>query len=114
MKPVSSHLQPDDETRPEERPWSTKAQDVAAVLWPSFLVAAFATMLFFAWVDPEALVEVTTPSVSLSRTAGYSIGFFFFWLMAAVSSIVTLYLVRTAHETRRSRLGNVTPGEFKE
>ena len=42
---------------PEQLPWSRRAQAIAAVLWPSFLAAAFATMLFFAFVDPEALRE---------------------------------------------------------
>jgi hypothetical protein len=28
---------------------------------------------------------------------GYAVGFFFFWLIAALSSLMTLYLVRTAH-----------------
>jgi hypothetical protein len=28
---------------------------------------------------------------------GYAVGFFFFWLICNVSSLVTLYLVRTAH-----------------
>jgi hypothetical protein len=28
---------------------------------------------------------------------GYAVGFFFFWLVAALSSLMTLYLVRTAH-----------------
>ena len=28
---------------------------------------------------------------------GYAVGFFFFWLIAALSSLMSLYLVRTAH-----------------
>jgi hypothetical protein len=28
---------------------------------------------------------------------GYAVGFFFFWLVASLSSLLTLYLVRTAH-----------------
>jgi hypothetical protein len=29
--------------------------------------------------------------------SGYAIGFFFFWLISALSSLLTLYLARTAH-----------------
>jgi hypothetical protein len=77
-------------------PWSTAAQTIAAILWPSFLAAALATMTFFAYVDPEYLGEVTTPPLELSRTASYGIGFFFFWFVAAMSSAVSAYLLRTA------------------
>jgi hypothetical protein len=28
---------------------------------------------------------------------GYAVGFFFFWLISALSSLLTLYLARTAH-----------------
>ncbi len=28
---------------------------------------------------------------------GYAVGFFFFWLVSSLSSLLTLYLVRTAH-----------------
>ncbi len=42
---------------PPPRPWSTRAQLLAAVLWPSLLAASFATMLFFAFIDPGLLHE---------------------------------------------------------
>lgn len=76
--------------------WSARAQAIAAVLWPSFLSAALATMVFFAFIDPAGLHEVTTPPVELSRTASYGVGFFFFWFVAAMSSAVSAYLLRTA------------------
>jgi hypothetical protein len=63
------------------------------ILWPSFLVAAVAEMVFFALFDPGELVFFGQP-LELSRTAVYSIGFFLFWGFAAVSSALTLYLGR--------------------
>lgn len=78
-------------------PWSRAAQAIAAVLWPSFLAGSFATMLFFAFVDPELLADATSPPLDVSRMTGYAIGFFFFWLIALVSSAVSVYLVQTAH-----------------
>jgi hypothetical protein len=78
-------------------PWSRPAQAVAAVLWPSFLAASFATMLFFAYVDPELLGHATSPALEVSRMTGYGIGFFFFWLITMVSSAISVYLLQTGH-----------------
>lgn len=86
-------------------PWSVTAQTVAAVLWPSFLAAALATMLCFAFVDPEHLGDFTTPPLELSRTASYGLGFFFFWFVAAMSSAVSAYLLRTARPDARPGAG---------
>jgi hypothetical protein len=61
------------------------------ILWPSFLVAAAAEMVFFALFDPGDLVFFGQP-LELSRTAIYSIGFFVFWAFAAVSSALSVYL----------------------
>jgi hypothetical protein len=61
------------------------------ILWPSFLVAAAAEMVFFALFDPGDLVFFGQP-LELSRTAIYSIGFFVFWTFAAVSSTLSIYL----------------------
>lgn len=84
---------------PGERTWSQRAQDIAAVAWPSFLVAAMATMLFFAFIDPTVLQEATFPSWDLGRMTGYALGFFFFWGIAFASSALTLFLARSG--TRR-------------
>jgi hypothetical protein len=46
---------------------------------------------------------------------GYAVGFFFFWLVSALSSLLTLYLVRTAHaeppETEENADGGVRSTE---
>jgi hypothetical protein len=77
-------------------PWSRARQDVAIVLWPSFLVAAVATMLFFAVFDPPLIGEGTALERLLaSRETGYAFGFFVFWLLGAAASSLTLYLART-------------------
>ena len=87
---------------PEQLPWSRRAQAIAAVLWPSFLAAAFATMLFFAFVDPEALRESMIDSLELGRMSGYGLGFFFFWLITLVSSAISVFLLRTTRRNGRS------------
>lgn len=70
--------------------------DVALALWPSFLAAGFASVLFFAAVDPQVLRDAG-PRIfdNLSRDAGYALGFFFFWGVAALSSTLSIYMVRT-------------------
>jgi hypothetical protein len=78
-----------------EKPWSRRAQDIAAVAWPSFLVAAMATVVFFAFIDPLVLQDATFPSWNLGRMTGYTLGFFFFWGIALVSSALTMFLARS-------------------
>jgi hypothetical protein len=69
------------------------------VLWPSFLVAAAAETVFFALFDPGE-TSFFGHSLELSRTAVYSIGFFFFWAFAAASSALSLYLGRDSSRER--------------
>lgn len=70
------------------------AQRVAAVLWPSFIMAGVATMVLFALIDPVDLHTISFPDWQFSRTAGYSIGFFMFWAVTAASSFCTWLLLR--------------------
>ncbi|MDJ0927852.1 MAG: hypothetical protein QNJ73_09400 [Gammaproteobacteria bacterium] len=93
----------DDELLPEQRPWSRRAQAIAAVMWPSFLAAALATMLFFAFVDPGRMEDAMSQPLEFSRMTGYGLGFFFFWLIAVVSSAVSVFLLRTSRRDRRDR-----------
>ena len=71
----------------------SKTQYVIAVLWPSFLIAGLATVLFFTLFDPRDLAQVTGRS-DITRTGAYSVGFFCFWLMTSLSSALTQYFQR--------------------
>jgi len=71
------------------------------VLWPSFLVAGIAEVVFFTVVNPRELYFFGEP-VHYSGVATYSIGFFGFWLVCAASSLATLFFQRTADEINRS------------
>lgn len=86
---------PEDAPRAWRR-WSRHAQNLAAILWPSFLAACVATGLFFGQVDPLELDAITTPMRDFSIEAGYAIGFFFFWGICAISSVISVFLVRTS------------------
>ncbi len=77
------------------RELSRKQRDIAVIGWCSFLVAAVATMFFFAWIDPLTLIESAQPPISVDIMGGYAIGFFFFWALSAASAALTVYLIRT-------------------
>ena len=78
-------------------------QRLIQVLWPSFIVAGIAEILFFTVIDPQELYFFGQP-VYLSRLATYSIGFFGFWAVCAASSMTTCFFQRTAAEINRCPL----------
>ncbi len=70
--------------------------DVALVLWPSFLAACAASLLFFAAVDPLLLRDAGPRLFAgIEREAGYALGFLFFWGIGAIASAISVYLIRT-------------------
>jgi len=76
--------------------WPRFKEDLGVLLWASFLAACVATLLFFACFDPKLLVDDAAPPPWLAdRTAGYTIGFFFFWMMCAIAAFLTAYLIDT-------------------
>ncbi len=76
--------------------WSRDKQAVFTVVWISFLTAAIGTMVFFALFDPVDLSGIFDADLDIGRDAGYAAGFFFFWILCALCSGVTAFLVRTA------------------
>ncbi len=78
------------------------AQRVGAILWPSFFAAGVATMVFFAFVDPLALRDMTFPELTVSRELGYTLGFFAFWSATSASSLFTWLLLRPASRFNRA------------
>jgi len=65
-------------------------QKVIAILWPSFLTSGVATILFFTAFDPQLIVSVSGYG-EITRTGGYTIGFFLFWLLTSISCLLTCY-----------------------
>ena len=78
------------------------AQRIGAIGWPSFFAAGVATMVFFAFVDPLELRDITFPGVEITRSMGYTIAFFMFWLATASSSLFTWWLLRPASRFNRT------------
>ncbi len=68
-------------------------QRLSALLWPSFLCAGLATVVFFTALDPVSVLECEG-APPLGRTAAYSLGFFGFWLICLVSSTATSYFLK--------------------
>lgn len=69
-------------------------QQWGAILWPSFIAAGVASVVFFALVDPLRLQAISFPGSVISRELGYTAGFFMFWAVTLLSSAVTGYLLR--------------------
>ena len=75
-------------------------QRVSAVLWPSFIAAGIANSFFFTFFEPQALLYAGGYAEH-SNTAVYSIGFFLFWLLTSVSSLMTSYFVKPCDEVNK-------------
>ena len=88
-----------------DQPRRPLAQHIGAIAWPSFFAAGVATMVFFAFIDPLQLRDITFPQIEISRGLGYSIAFFMFWLATAASSLFTWILLRPS-----SRFNRPLPG----
>jgi hypothetical protein len=74
------------------------------ILWPSFIVAGIAEVVFFTLFDPVELHMVAKVVGVSSHLAWYTIGFLLFWAFAAASSAFTCFLQRTAEEINRCPL----------
>ena len=67
------------------------------VLWPAFIAAGIAEIVFFTAIDPQQLYLLGQP-VELPAMATYSIGFLMFWLICAGSSLMTWFML--PHEVK--------------
>lgn len=85
--------------RPHESDIPT-IQKVVAVLWPSFLTAGAATVLFFTVFDPYDL-GAALGGDEVGRLEAYSIGFFAFWILTAVTAALTCYFQRPCEKLNR-------------
>ena len=71
-----------------------------AVMWPSFLLAAVATGLFFSAFSPADLFPFGEDA-GVSDLGIYTIGFFLFWALTAASGVGTLYFTITNCRLKR-------------
>ena len=80
-------------TRVERQRTLSRPARVAGIIgWASFLAAALATMLCFAFLDPQAFLEGNAPPWWGPRMRVYAIGFFFFWLVGVAAAALSWML----------------------
>jgi len=84
---------------------------LGATLWPSFLAATVASVVFFASIDPASLHMQTLPHWDISRMAGYSIGFFMFWAVGLAASLLTYLLSGQGRNQDRNQGRNQDQGQ---
>jgi len=68
-------------------------QRISAILWPSFITAAIANVLFFIFIDPDALLYASGIE-EMDAIAIYSKGFLLFWALTSSSCILTSYFMK--------------------
>ena len=81
-----------------------KIQAVISILWPSFIVAGVATILFFTAFDPQELMAISGYG-DISRLGGYSIGFFLFWILTSTSCALTCYFRKPCNNQDKKHSG---------
>lgn len=85
-------------TQPATRPEPDQipaVQRIVSILWPSFLTAGVATILFTTLFDPVELGHML--DLELTRIAGYTGSFFGFWLLTSINGALTCYFRRPCH-----------------
>ncbi len=76
-------------------------QVIIALLWSSFLSAGIACVLIFAWIDPTPILDQFGLD---SRLSGYSLAFFFFWLIGVANVLICLFFLRpVAHSIHNQK-----------
>lgn len=78
-------------------------QRMIHILWPSFLVAGVADIIFTTLFDPLEILYRGDVLVQ-HRIGAYTVGFFVFWLLGIASSALTCYFQRSADEINRCPL----------
>lgn len=73
------------------------------ILWPAFLMAGVTEMLVFVLVDPQSLSWFGQP-LGWSRESVYTVAFFVFWAILAVSGGLTTLLSMSPFEVNRCPL----------
>lgn len=67
------------------------AQRVMWIVWPAFLMAGVAELVFFSIFDPFDLHFFGSP-LEMARESVYAMGFFGFWALGIASSTLSLFL----------------------
>ncbi len=82
-------MTPPSASSPTPPPAIPLIQRVVAILWPSFITAGIATIVFATVFDPKTLFM----EYDFSRMAIYSVSFFLFWLMGVINAMSTCFFL---------------------
>jgi hypothetical protein len=74
-------------------------QRVVAILWPSFITAGIATVLFTTAFDPDVIFA----DYDISRLGCYTICFFLFWIFGAATSSATCFFLKPCEAINKAR-----------
>jgi hypothetical protein len=88
--------------------WSRLSERIGVTLWASFLTACLETVVVFAYFDPAGYSRDQSDATWLAiRPVAYGAGFFFFWIIIFLGSILTAYMLDSspsaASKSRESR-----------
>ena len=76
-------------------------QVIIALTWSSFLSAGVACVIIFAWIDPTVLLDQFGLNPE-NRLSGYSLAFFFFWLIGIANVSACLFFLRPVAQSINS------------
>lgn len=71
------------------------------ILWLSFLTAILGEMAFFVVIDPQELYLMGQP-VRWGSMAVYSVGFFMFWGLTALTAVLVVFMQKPASEVNHA------------
>ena len=78
-------------------------QRVVAILWPSFIMAGIATVLFTTAFDPAVIFI----DYDISRLGSYTVCFFLFWSLGAITAALTCYFLKPCETINKVRQDKV-------
>jgi hypothetical protein len=85
----ADELQPVEANTPALARWLRR---LSWVLWPAFLMAGVTEALVFSVLDPSDMHWWGQEPMQWPRAAVYTVSFFIFWMLCALSSALTLLL----------------------
>ena len=65
-------------------------QKFVAILWPSFITASLATVIFFSMFDPDIIFV----DFDISRLGAYTVGLLIFWLFGMLTAMLTCFFMK--------------------
>lgn len=80
---------------------SLTGRRIAAILWPSFLMAGVLEALVFVMVDPASLHGLDGEPIGWPSQAVYTAAFFVFWAVIAMAGAMTRLLDGAADDINR-------------